>query len=248
MQTKQNGSMLEKEQIRQVFTTTDYFMFKSINGNRELNQLHLNRLRQSIAKLYLFTVLIVNEFYQIIDGQHRFECLKEMELPINYVICEGYGLNEVHVLNQNSKTWNSDDYMNGYCELGNKDYIAYRNFKEKYNLPHNPCMILLMGGDNGDLIKLFASGQFKINGLSKANKIAEMIEKISAYYQGAKRRSFIYALIEVSEHQNFNFDIFLSKLRTFPHLMQDYNKKEDYVNAFEKLINYHSKIKVGLKY
>ena len=74
---------------------------------------------------YLFTIIIVNENYEIIDGQHRFDVIKELGLPLNYVICGGYGLNEVHILNQNSKTWNVDDYLDGYCLLGYTDYLKY---------------------------------------------------------------------------------------------------------------------------
>lgn len=89
----------------QVHTTTDYFLFfKPIEGNRNKNIIHLSRLKKSISENYLFTVIIVNEKYEIIDGQHRFECVKELKLPLHYIVCKGYGLNEVHVLYENSKT------------------------------------------------------------------------------------------------------------------------------------------------
>ena len=106
---------------KQVLTTTDYFLFKQIEGNREKNKLQLSKLKKSISDNYLFTILIVNENYEIIDGQHRFEIIKELGLPLNYVICEGYGLNEVHVLNQNQKTWTISDYMEGYANMGYSD-------------------------------------------------------------------------------------------------------------------------------
>ena len=77
----------------QVHKTTDYFLFKPIDGNRNKNLLHINRLKKSISENYLFTVIIVNENYEIIDGQHRFECIKELELPLYYITCKGYGLN-----------------------------------------------------------------------------------------------------------------------------------------------------------
>ena len=114
----------------QVHTTVDYFMFKPIGGNRTLNELHVRRLRDSIKANYLFTVIIVNEDYQLIDGQHRFEVIKELQLPLNYIICKGYGLTEVQILNQNSKNWTADDFMEGYCNLGKKDYEIYRQFKD----------------------------------------------------------------------------------------------------------------------
>ena len=64
----------------QVYTTTDYFLFKPIEGNRHKNLLHLSRLKKSISANYLFTVIIVNEKYEIIDGQHRFQCIKDLKL------------------------------------------------------------------------------------------------------------------------------------------------------------------------
>ena len=79
--------------------------------------MHINRLKKSMADNYLFTVIIVNENYEIIDGQHRFDVIK-IKTPLHYIMCCGYGLNEVHILNQNSKTWNADDYATGYCNLG----------------------------------------------------------------------------------------------------------------------------------
>lgn len=45
----------------QVHTTTDYFLFKSIEGNRNKNLLHINRLKKSMSENYLFTVIIVND-------------------------------------------------------------------------------------------------------------------------------------------------------------------------------------------
>ena len=77
---------LEKNSI-QVHTTTDYNRFITVGGNRNKNQLHLMRLRKSIEKKYLFTVILVNESYEIIDGQHRFEIIRELNLPLHYVIC-----------------------------------------------------------------------------------------------------------------------------------------------------------------
>ena len=71
-------SITEPMVINHVHTTTDYFLFKPINGNRNINRLHLSRLKKSIEENYLFTVIIVNENYEIIDGQHRFECIKEL--------------------------------------------------------------------------------------------------------------------------------------------------------------------------
>ena len=52
-----------------VHTTTDYSLFKSIDGNRTKNKAHVKKLKKSMEEKYLFTVIIVNEKYEIIDGQ-----------------------------------------------------------------------------------------------------------------------------------------------------------------------------------
>ena len=200
----------------QVHTTTDYFLFKPIDGNRNKNLLHINRLKKSMAETYLFTIIIVNENYEIIDGQHRFDVIQELKLPLNYIICKGYGLREVHILNQNSKTWNADDYLDGYCKLGYKDYLKYADFKERYGFGHVECMTILGGHTSNPGIyktKIFYAGEFEIKNYNKACDIAEKIEIIGQYYSGYKRRSFVYAMLTLFKNKNFEFTELVQKLK-----------------------------------
>ena len=97
----------------QVHTTNNYSLFKTLNGNRDVNQLHLTRLKESMKKNHLTTIIMVNEKLEIIDGQHRFLISQELKLPINYIISKNYGLNEVQILNANMKNWQTVDYVNG---------------------------------------------------------------------------------------------------------------------------------------
>jgi len=41
----------------QVLTTTNYSLFKQLDGNRNLNELHKKRLKQSIESKPLFTAI-----------------------------------------------------------------------------------------------------------------------------------------------------------------------------------------------
>ena len=244
---KYNNEPLAKYST-QVHTTTDYFLFKSIDGNRNKNLLHLNRLRKSMEQNYLFTVIIVNENYEIIDGQHRFEIIQELKLPLNYIICKGYGLNEVQILNANSKNWTFDDFLNGYCNLGYRDYQIYRDFKNKYGYQHQICMTLLHGSASGDTAKMFTSGKLKINNFSEAVKKAELIPLIKPYYSGYNRRGFILALLTVMKNPNFNFTEFLRKLEIQPTALKDCAKTTSYTALIEEIYNYHRKQKINLRY
>lgn len=231
----------------QVHTTKDYFLFKPVNGNRNKNMLHLNRLKKSISDNYLFTAIIVNENYEIIDGQHRFEAIKELKLPLNYIIMKGYTLREVQILNANSKNWNAEDYLEGYCNLGFKDYIVYRNFKNKYNFGHNECMSLLSNSRDVKL-NLFYEGKFKVYNLLEAEKKADLILLTEPYYKNCRRRSYVYAMIALFNNPNFIFSDFLQKLKIQPTALQDCNNQTSYLSLIEEIYNYKSRNKVNLRY
>lgn len=234
-----------------VYTTNDYSKFKSIDGNRNKNLLHIKRLKESIQKIYLFTIIIVNEKFEIIDGQHRFDVICELGLPVNYIVCPGYGLNEVHTLNQNSKTWNADDFMNGYCDLGYSDYIQYRDFKEKYKIGHHET-ISLLSGTRSYAVKgansTFYSGEFKIKNLSNAIKTIEKIFMTSPYYSGYKRRSYIFSMITLLKNKNFEFTEFLAKLKNQPTAMVDCATTEQYIALIEEIYNYRRQKKINLRF
>ncbi len=232
----------------QVHTTFDYHLFIPIDGNRNKNLLHINRLKKSMQENYLFTIITVNEKYEIIDGQHRYEVIKELGLPLHYVICRGYGLNEVHVLNQNSKTWNADDYLDGYCKLGYLDYLIYRKFKEQYNIGHNEAMTLLSGSPYGKKNETFFKGEFKVKSLKSAERTMEKILMIAPYYEGVKRRTFIFTMIALLQNKNFEFTEFLQKLKLQPTALQDCTTVENYKVLIEEIYNYRRREKINLRY
>jgi len=234
--------------ISQVHTTEDYFLFKPIDGNRNKNLLHMNRLKKSMQNNYLFTVITVNENYEIIDGQHRFEVIKELGLPLNYIVCKGYGLKEVHILNQISKTWNADDYLTGYCNLGYSEYLKYREFKEAYGLGHNECMSLLSGKYFRNGVDEFYSGEFKIKDYNEACLIVEKIFMVAPYYNGYKRRSFIYAMIQLIKNKNFEFTEFIQKLKIQPTALVDCTTITQYISLVEEIYNYRRREKINLRF
>ena len=240
--TKTQSNVMKANQVH---TTTDYFLFTPIEGNRNKNLMHINRLKKSMMENYLFTVIIVNENYEIIDGQHRFDVIQELKLPLNYIVCEGYGLNEVHILNQNSKTWNSDDYLAGYCSLGYKDYIQYAHFKEKYNLGHHETLMLLSGDHD---VPAFYKGEFKVRSIKFAEEVIQKVLKLSPYYDGIRRRSFIFAMAGMLKNENFDFQEFLQKVKIQPTALKDCTNVNTYKALIEEIYNYRRRDKVNLRY
>jgi hypothetical protein len=164
------------------------------------------------------------------------------------VICNGYGLAEVHRLNQLSKNWNADDYLNGYCNLGYKDYLIYRDFKNKYQVGHNECMLLLSDTNTTKHSGNFNSGLLKIKSLKNAERYIETILLIKPYYDGYKRRTFIYAMYNLLKNPNFEFTEFIQKLKIQPTALQHCTDVAQYIALIEEIYNYKRRDKINLRY
>jgi hypothetical protein len=241
--------------ISQVYTTMDYSKFKSINGNRQVNKLHLARLKNSIAENYLFTTITVNENFEIIDGQHRFECIKELQKPLHYVVCKGYGLNEVQRLNVSTRNWTFNDYVEGYINLGLRDYLIFKEFKNKYDFGVMETASILAGffsrqsfDKSNTFYTDFRKGLFKVKDLFGAEDLADKINLIAPYYSGYKRRSFFYAMMAMFKNPEFEFTEFLQKLKIQPTALQDCSNVSQYKMLIEEIYNYKRREKVNLRF
>lgn len=230
-----------------VHFTRDYFMFRELEGNRALNPLHLKRLKASMQSHYLFSPIIVNEEYEVIDGQHRLHCAQELGLPVYYIICEGYGLREVQVLNASSKNWNADDYMQGYCDLGYKDYEVYKEFREKYGFGHRETQALLEGSAIKSM-QDFYLGKFKVKDKKKATEMAEKLTQVQPFFDAYKTRSFVFAMLHMFKQKNFEFDEFIQKLKLQPTALKKCANTEQYKDLIEEIYNYRRREKFSFKY
>lgn len=235
----------------QVHVTKDYSKFNIVEGNRQVNELHVKRLAKSMEEQYLISPIIVNEHFDVIDGQHRLQCAAMLNLPVYYVVCQGYGLTEIHRYNSNLKNWSVTDFMEGYIELGHTDYAKYKTFKERYGFGHAESMSLLMGlnadGFGGSSHKTFQSGGFKVKSYTKACEIADKITMVAPYYIGYRRRSFVMAMHQILLNKEFDIDTFLQKLKFQSTKLVDCVDTKAYLKLIEEIYNYKSRKIISLR-
>src|SRR5690606_774965 len=67
--------------------TTDYSIFGEIESNREVDLRHVRKLMKAIEKRNLLHLnpIIVDEQNRVIEGQHRLEAAKQLQVPIYYI-------------------------------------------------------------------------------------------------------------------------------------------------------------------
>lgn len=237
--------------VNSVLMTEDYSIFSTLDGNRNINVPNLKALKRSIEKEHLQIPIIVNEDLQIIDGQHRFNACKELKKPIYYIIVKGYGLSQVHKLNAISRKWSFDDYLDGYANMGKEDYVKARIFKQKYGLGAVETMSLLLGynclAGGGDRERFF-NGNFKIKSLHDAEAKAEQIMMIRPYYNGYLRKSFIAAMLKLFSLDNFDFNVFMKKLKYQSTKLVDCTTSNQYLLVIEDIYNYKARGKNKIRF
>lgn len=224
-----------------VLKTKDYELFSYLNGNRSLNALHLKRLTESIKEKYLVCPIIVNDKYQIIDGQHRFEAIKSLKLPLFYIIIKNYGLEEVQRFNSNQKNFSYEDYLTGYVDLGYEDYTILKEFKDRYKFDWNTSIALLSGYAGGDSGYKFKNGDFKIKDLKKADATAQKIEEIGQYYSGYRRKYFLVACMKMLGTKGYDQRQMIEKLKYLSAKLVDCSSTEDYLKILETVYNFKSR-------
>lgn len=250
--------------VNQVNSTNDYSIFAQINGNRVINKLHVERLKSSFQKSYLMSPIIVNQKYEIIDGQHRFNAAKALGLPINFIVINNYGLREVQMLNTNSKNWGKIDYLHAYCDLGYEEYLKMSQYMEDFpdfgiavaeqlltnsvGGVNNKAHAAKIDGKETGRARNFQEGEFAIADLDMAYKNGEKIMMFKSYFYGYNRTVFVAAMIGLFKNENYNHAQMISKLKNNPTALTLCSNITQYKLLIEEIYNFKSRDKVSLRF
>lgn len=109
--------------MKEIKSTKNYSLFKDLAGNRSVDPARVSKIKKSILKNGWFTnPILVNEKMEIIDGQGRFAALKELNMPIEYIVEKGIGIECCINMNTAQTNWKIMDYIGSYAERGNENY------------------------------------------------------------------------------------------------------------------------------
>lgn len=112
--------------------TTNYSLFRRLKGNRAVSPKHVAEIRKSARTIgFLVPVISVNEKFEIIDGQHRFELAKTEGAPVMYAVYPGIGIDECVSLNINQRNWELIQYVESYAETGDPNYMRLLEVYDK---------------------------------------------------------------------------------------------------------------------
>lgn len=235
--------------IGKIYETTNYEMFQLRKDNRPIKDQNVNALIKSIKNMGLRHPIAVDSKYRVQDGQHRLQACRALKIPVAYIVDENtMNTAEIAELQSASKGWNHDDYAHSFGTTDNgDDYKLYQEFKTLYpEFSHSVVLIMLTGikHSNGKLIEDFKKGSFQVKNYSRAKQTAETVKKLSPFYKGYSRRSFILAIIHMMNNKDFSLERLLRKMPARCKQIMDFSKMEDYVDTLQDMYNWKESKKV----
>lgn len=220
--------------LTEIYTTKNYSLFGLILGNRELEKSNLNKIKQSLSKKYIKTnpvICLLDEDdketpLKIVDGQHRFEVCKNLNIPVSYVIDYSLTLksvlDDITLLNTANKEWDVSDFMNSEKQKGNTNYELYSDIYVKYmdKFDHESLFYILNENKNRNKNEkvsypLFKNGDLKFD-KSDYNYMLDRLKLISQFNEyndiGGKRY-FQKALNILFNENGFDPNKMMNKLK-----------------------------------
>jgi len=234
-----SSTHLQDKEVNQVYKTKDYSKFKSKEGNRNLNELHLKRLTESVKENDLLHAnpILVNQKYEIIDGQHRFNVCRNLGKAVHYIKVKGLGLSEIQILNANSKNWKLEDYVSGYCDMGLSEYIYLNQLLRNTNVGVM-ALLSMFGSDDGKNSNELKSGDLILRNKKRGTTILKWLDDWNKYFSDYKGRSFIRALVHMYNLDGYDHKKMMNKMRYQSSKLVSSNYTKTYLAMLEEIYNY----------
>lgn len=192
------GIKIPEKDTYRVDSTFDYGKFKFIEGNRDVD--HEKKLEESMRECgLLLQPILVNELYEIVEGQNRYTACMNLGLPIYYIVQPGIRLKEVKSLNSASKNWNTKNFIHSYA-LGdqNLNYIYVEQLMKAYPWANQSLITFALTGVSGwgSGINTYKSGDFKCTEAeyNKAVKVLDYVGQFEELLAGTKGKKYMYLL------------------------------------------------------
>lgn len=231
--------------VDDVLSTTEYNIFESIVGNRAVLDSRKARIISSIKERgWIMNPIIVNESFKIIDGSGRFEALKELGMPIYFVISKGATIDDCIALNIKQQNWKNADYINCYATIGYKDYSTLQKLIELYGRALGSEGVFIMAsnkGNSGGCDECIKTGNFSIMDYdslyTRMDYAKSFFDLVGRKY--GRARTWVIPLKFAFFNKSIDHELLMDKISKYQSFLQPCATYEQALRLFEKIYNYH---------
>ncbi|MCB6230839.1 ParB/RepB/Spo0J family partition protein [Flavobacterium psychrophilum] len=216
--------------------TAKYTQFLFKKTNRGISRKKVEELKKNILKFGYDEnyPILINEKFEILDGQHRFKASQELNIEINYNFVKHDTDEYMRSLNIVSSGWELMDYINSYANEGRETYVRLLKFKEDHKINTTVALIVFCPSSTSKDIR---SGKvLKVN--QNAKKIMNLLQMFSDLDFGTKK-SFVLAICSFFSKNPTPEQI--EKLVKYRLVIQEMANTPQFLIVFENIINRHVK-------
>jgi len=238
------------KKINTIYETKEFTKFLKIKGNREIKQSHIDYFVKEIKENGQQTPFIIlgstvkNEpVNYIIDGQHRYEACKILNIPFTffYVQQQKKTYNNMSLIRnlQKGLIWSIKDHLDTQVVFGNPAYIKFKELADRHNVFTLHTIVTLTG-----TAESFKEGNLKTNRFDFVEKVLNAAKQLKDWYKFYNRSTFVIALASLAANKKFNLDYFLEKCETYSNLLVGCNGRDAYKDMLINLYNFRRKDKI----
>ena len=214
-----------------IMVTENYDMFKKIGGNRKINKANYAKIVKSMKEEQLIIPIVVNEKYEIIDGQHRFTACKDLGKPVYFYMVRGYGLDQVKRANIASSNWKKENYLDMFVAEGNEVYKEFEEIKERYDLNISNLLKIFAIVQEKQSARVgyeFENGTFTLDGKMEVLRFLTALEDFN-FFKFYKSNNFLIAFTRLYFKSEYDHDKMKTKLITHRNSLEKRSTSDEYL-------------------
>ena len=166
--------------------TKNYDRFNFVSTNRDINNANLKKIESSILDIGVQIPIVVNQNYDIIEGQHRFIALRKNKMVVPYVMSKNASENFIAKL-QESKRWTAEDFCRRLATKGDIDCQLALDTAERWSKLTNKKMatirsleLLMWSKANSGIKTTLKEGKYRVN-LECAENVFDAVQIMNNY-------------------------------------------------------------------
>lgn len=245
--------------MEQVEKTIEYDKFKILTGNRPLNRSHLKKLKGSIEKSNHLNLhpIIVNQNYEVIDGQHRLECARQLGYEIFYIKSDTIQDEHLIECNVNQKSFEVENYIDFFAVKEKKEeYIQLRDMLKSSELKPKALLTLILGTVSSNILEFLKTGKFRFPTKDDPLEVLNFFFDFSAYVKDKRikpfsmftNHNFTRALRWIFKTKGFESELFFKKLDLRWFDLKPQRTSEDWYTLLISVYNFKNHNRIESEY
>ena len=223
--------------------SSNYSNFKFLEANRDIKERHVNNLVTSIKKEGQIYPILVNNRFEVIEGQHRVEACKILQIPIMFLKNDKATIKHVRIVNNCQEGWKFYDFLKSFSHHSHPNHEIYQKiglFVKEFSFQPRICLILLVGGvDNGTKINEFKFGTFTIEDEEKSRRLAKQLLKIKTFAPDlVANKKFCLAWFRVQKIEKFKVESAYDQIKKYRSKLEGCLNQEDWIEGLLEAYSY----------